>query len=460
MGQPAPFVESNAPMVRGRGVFAEFVGRARRGEVGSRARSAWLAAAAGVLGALAACAPSITAPPADPSGESPPASSGSAAPVVVGPSAETLDPAASASASAPAASAAGGGEEHATGPGTGHDDDEDEDDDDDSDDMESWHMPTATSPLLALSDDQLLAKYRADPTSVGSLSVGRPAMGLLVNGVPMTKDPAWNVMGPGAAWGTEETVSSIAHIIQRVKKDFPSAPALSIGHISAKNGGHLNPHRSHQSGRDVDIAYYRKDGKIGFLDANKASLEVAPTWLLVKTALRETPVDMIFIDDSVQRLLAEQALASGEDVSFVDEVFLSRGKNARAPIRHIKGHRNHLHIRFHSPNAEALAARLVRVLPKPVPPPPSKKRKPGQKEPVPAGYSEIRARSGDTLVVWAKRYGTTIEEIQKANGLHGTALKIGGFYRIPVKNAPGDKSHGKSHGSAHGHPKSGGKKKK
>jgi murein endopeptidase len=430
-----------------------------------RRRSAWVAAltvtlAFGLAGALGACAPSITAPPVDPSAD--PATSGSAGAVVVGPAAESLTAAAASSgAPPPAGSAAVATDEHGAA-GAPHDDDEEEDDDDDGDEMEGWHMPTATSPLLALTDEQLLAKYRADPASVGSLSVGRPAMGLLVNGVPMTKDPAWNVMGPGAAWGTEETVSSIAHIIQRVKKDFPSAPALSIGHISAKNGGHLNPHRSHQSGRDVDIAYYRKDGKIGFLDANKSTLDLPQTWLLVKAALRETPVEMIFIDDSVQRLLAEQALASGEDVAFVDEVFLSRGKNARAPIRHIKGHRNHLHIRFHSPNAEALAARLVRVLPKPVPPPPSSKRKPGQKEPVPAGYSEIRARSGDTLVVWAKRYGTTVEEIQKANGLHGTALKIGGFYRIPVKGAPGDKAHGKGHGSgsAHGHPKTGGKKKK
>ena len=217
---------------------------------------------------------------------------------------------------------------------------------------------------------------------------------------------------------------------------MPTSHALSIGHISAKTGGHLVPHRSHQAGRDVDIAYYRKDGQPGFLDANKTSLDPGPTWLLVKTALLESPVEMIFIDDSVQKLLAEFALAHGEEAAFIDDVFLSRGKNFRAPIRHIHGHRNHLHIRFHSPNAEALALRLARVLPKPKPPPPMRKKGKGHDhdaELPSAGYSLIRARSGDTLVVWAKRYGITVEEIQKANGLRGNALKIGSIYRIPKK---------------------------
>ena len=332
-------------------------------------------------------------------------------------------------------------------------------DDEEGMDEPTRPAPAATSPLLKLSDEELIRKFRSDPASIGSLSVGRPAMGLLVNGVPMTKGDGWTVMGTGAAFGTEETVASIAHCIQRVREKFPTAHALSIGHLSAKTGGHLVPHRSHQAGRDVDIAYYRKDGQPGFLDANKTSLDAGPTWLLVKTALVESPIEMIFIDDSVQKLLAEFALAHGEDAAFIDDVFLSRGKNFRAPIRHIHGHRNHLHIRFHSPNAEALALRLARVLPKPKPPPPTRKKGKGQPHDadVPSGsYSLIRARSGDTLVVWAKRYGTTVEEIQSANGLRGNALKIGSIYRIPKKipAVPGSPLRPGGSGSARG-PKKG-----
>jgi penicillin-insensitive murein endopeptidase len=322
-------------------------------------------------------------------------------------------------------------------PSDPHGDSDMVDDDEEGMDEPARPAPAATSPLLKLSDEELVRKYRTDPASIGSLSIGRPAMGLLVNGVPMPKGDAWTVMGSGAAFGTEETVASIAHCIGRVREKFPNAPALSIGHISAKQGGHLVPHRSHQAGRDVDIAYYRKDGQVGFLDSTRASLDPGPTWALVKAALVESPVEMIFIDDSIQKLLAEFALAHGEDAAFVDDVFLSRGKNGRAPIRHIHGHRNHLHIRFHSPNAEALALRLARVLPKPKPPPPRSKKGRGHDNDQPtAGYSVIRARSGDTLVVWAKRYGLTVEEIQAANGLHGTALKIGAVYRIPKKGPP------------------------
>jgi membrane-bound lytic murein transglycosylase D len=47
-----------------------------------------------------------------------------------------------------------------------------------------------------------------------------------------------------------------------------------------------------------------------------------------------------------------------------------------------------------------------------------------------------KARSGDTLIMLAKRYATTIEAIQSANGLKTIDLKIGRTYKIPVPKAP------------------------
>ena len=53
-----------------------------------------------------------------------------------------------------------------------------------------------------------------------------------------------------------------------------------------------------------------------------------------------------------------------------------------------------------------------------------------------AGFAQIRARSGDTLVVLARRYGTSVEDIQRANGLAGNAIRAGFVYKIPQKAAP------------------------
>lgn len=345
-------------------------------------------------------------------------------------------PAASSSSPAPVASAGPLATEPATTDPEPPQDGELPDDEEGMDAAPSRPSPAPTSPLLALSDDELRRKFARDKSSVGSLSVGQPSLGLLINGVRMPESPGWVLLDPASTFGTEETVAAIARCIDKVREKFPDVKPLPIGHISAAHGGPLSPHKSHQAGRDVDLAYFLTREQRGLTVATKSNLDAAATWLMVKTAIVETPVEMIFMDNSVQRLLADFAIAHGESQAFIDDIFLVRGKNAAAPIRHLHGHVNHLHIRFHSPNAEALAKRLSRVLPTPkrAPlPPPSQKGHPHG--PPPANTFEIRARSGDTLVVWAKRFGVTVEEIQRLNGLSGTALKIGNVYRIP-KPAP------------------------
>ena len=340
------------------------------------------------------------------------------------------------------------GLEGATGEELVHGLDADLDDAGDEDDEAGGlARPAAQSPLLQLPDEELEKRWRADPASLGSMSVGRPSAGLLVNGVQMPDGPNWRRIDPSHEWGTREMVDALAHIIDKVAQRYPGSMPLPIGHISAKNGGPISPHRSHQAGRDVDLGYYHRSGNgRDFFHGNEQTLDLARNWLVLKTAVKETPVEMIFLDSSIQRLLADYALQNGEDPSFVDEIFQVRGKNARAPIRHWKGHANHFHIRFHSPVAEALGGRLARVLPHPQEPKRSPNalahghggrggHEPAHDAPEPT-YATVKAHSGDTLIVWAKRYGTTVEDLQRVNGLKGSALKIGQTYKVPGKAPP------------------------
>src|SRR5262249_36407374 len=140
---------------------------------------------------------------------------------------------------------------------------------------------------------------------------------------------------------------------------------------SAKSGGHLSPHRSHQSGRDADVGYYYRAGARPFVRATADNLDIPRTWALLKAAIRDTTIDMIFIDHSVQRILVDYAATNGEDPAFLDEIFQIRGVNPRAPIRHIRGHDNHIHFRFHNPIAEEMGRRVARFVVIPRAPAPS-----------------------------------------------------------------------------------------
>ena len=305
--------------------------------------------------------------------------------------------------------------------------------DDDDEQAPGAHPPAAPPPALALSDAEIDQRFHHDPASLGPASVGPASAGALVNGVQMPRGEHWQLLDPGRAWGTQETVDALVRCIDKVNERYPGAPPIAIGHLSAKNGGHLSPHKSHQSGRDADVGYYYKSGPRLFVHATEENLDLPRTWALLKTALRETTIDMIFIDRSVQRALVDYAASSGEDAAFLDEVFQIRGKNARAPVRHIKGHDNHIHFRFHNPVAEEMGRRVARfvVIPRYQPP-----VRVAASQAETAGYVQIRAHSGDTLVILARRYGTTVEEIQRANQLAGNAIRAGIVYKIPQKVAP------------------------
>ena len=63
----------------------------------------------------------------------------------------------------------------------------------------------------------------------------------------------------------------------------------------------------------------------------------------------------------------------------------------------------------------------------------------GQVLKIPAGasepYFEYTVRSGDTLWLLSRRYGTTVDAIQRLNGLTGDALSVGQVLKIPQDTA-------------------------
>lgn len=331
------------------------------------------------------------------------------------------------------------------------DDDVDEPDDDD--------LPSGTAPprnalvsqrptALTMDDAAFAHALKDDPASLGSMSVGHPHAGLLVNGVRMPEGRAWNCNAPELAYGTQESIDALVRAIDHVDQVFPGTPPLYVGHVSARHGGPLSPHRSHQSGRDADLGYYYSTRAPWFSRANAHNLDRPRTWELVK-ALAQGDAEMIFMDTSIQVLLRDFALAHGEDPAFVDSVFQVGSHSPRTLVRYVHGHETHLHVRFASPVAREVGARaepfyhadLVRLAARSARP--SKvsgkhataaKESPRGAAPAkvkPPAYVEHHVHEGDTLYRLAQHYGTSVEAIQKANGLKGVALKPKMVLRVP-----------------------------
>ncbi len=209
-------------------------------------------------------------------------------------------------------------------------------------------------------DAELSLAVRTAPGKVGTASLGRPNRGGLFNGVPMPKRSFWRIETPRRSYTTPSVVSSLENAIRRVNERYPKTPKLGIGHASSEKGGYLRPHRSHQSGLDVDIGYYYLDGYAFYRDATKDNLDRPRTWELIQGLLGSGRVDYIFVDQSVRALLREHAESVGETDDHLDWVFgngLRRGL-----LRHTWGHEDHIHVRFIDAEAVELGLRLYPVL--------------------------------------------------------------------------------------------------
>ncbi len=284
--------------------------------------------------------------------------------------------------------------------------------------------PRLANPLLALSDPDLKRRIKQDLASLGSLSLGRASSGVLVNGVKMPEGEHWDMMGGGATWGTQETVDYLIEAIEAVNRRFPTGTHTArIGHLSAKRGGALSPHKSHQSGRDVDVSYYYKlpTKHLWYRRAGAHNLDLPRTWAFVRALVTMTDVEMIFINSSIQKLIKQHALSVGEDPTWLDSIF-QRGSRHRWPlVRHARGHDTHIHVRFYNPVAQELGRRAYPILV-------------AQDRIKPHTYfTRYRARKGDMLGRLANRFGCTVKAIQRANRLRSTRIRAGRTYLIPRK---------------------------
>jgi len=202
-----------------------------------------------------------------------------------------------------------------------------------------------------------------------SLSVGKPSHGYLIEGVRLPDRGAGYVTrevwrARGNRFGTDELVDLVTAVARRMRGHVRDV-SLVVADLSGKGGGERAQfHRSHQSGRDVDLLYYMRDaaGQPFEPDAmhvfNAAALaadgtgvtvDVPRTWALVKELITapEATVQWVFMYEPIARRLLEHAAQLGEPAELV-----ARARKALKQPGDSARHDDHLHVRVYCSTAD------------------------------------------------------------------------------------------------------------
>jgi penicillin-insensitive murein endopeptidase len=209
------------------------------------------------------------------------------------------------------------------------------------------------------SQAELMQLRREDVPRLGSIAIGLPHRGRLVNAVQMPEGDGYDLVDAAHSWGTLESVLTLTLVLQRLHRDDPQAPVLQVGQLSRQSGGWLKRHKSHQTGRDVDLGLFYRDGSHWYARANAGNLDVVRTYKLVSMLLETEQVEYIFLDRSLIALLRDHAQAQGLGLDALRRMFYDKADAPEGALRHAWGHSTHLHVRFKSPRAEARGQRLA-----------------------------------------------------------------------------------------------------
>lgn len=275
---------------------------------------------------------------------------------------------------------------------------------------------------LDLSDHELARQWREDPLALGSVSVGRPDEGRLINALPFPEavdGGAWTVVVPESCWTTEETADAVIGAANQLRAWFPDGAPVRVGQVSGPEGGFLPPHRTHQSGRDVDIGLFYPGEEPFRVREREKVMDVAMNWAFVKAMLVHGDVQFVLLDWRVQNVLYAYALRQGEDRAWLDSLFKA---GPGSIFHHAPRHRDHFHIRYWNPRAQELAWRLAPLMP----------ARPEE------NVALHRVRRGDSLSAIAVKYGSSVSKLKSKNRLSSHLLRVGQVLRVPLRGPCSD----------------------
>ena len=157
---------------------------------------------------------------------------------------------------------------------------------------------------------------------VGSIAVGKPNRGRLINGLALpASGPDWiSLKAPSHRWTTDRMLAFLLAVLRDYRLANPGAPLVMIGDLSRPRGGRFSGHASHQNGLDVDVYYPRLDRTL-------------------RAPERVRDVDRALAQDLVDRFVL-----AGAQFAFVGRQVGLTGP--RAVVQPIPKHNDHVHVRI------------------------------------------------------------------------------------------------------------------
>jgi murein endopeptidase len=185
------------------------------------------------------------------------------------------------------------------------------------------------------------------PPAVGAQSVGRPDRGRIANAAQLPINGGlYTVRNPDHSYGSSHAVALLTRSIQEFRTTGFSGEVV-IQDMSRKNGGRFRPHRSHQSGRDVDIRLPLRSGlAVGTIPTEAHQVDWDAAWSLMHAMLKTNRVRFIFLSRPRQKQLYEAALRAGMSQEELATLLQYPRHSKTAVIRHSRGHTKHFHVRF------------------------------------------------------------------------------------------------------------------
>ncbi|MCP4448788.1 MAG: LysM peptidoglycan-binding domain-containing protein [Myxococcales bacterium] len=190
-------------------------------------------------------------------------------------------------------------------------------------------------------------------------SVGATNRGRLRNASRLKAGPGYFIRRPKRTYGAEHTIRNVKRAVSEVRRRHKRAHSLAVGDISAKRGGKISMHASHQSGRDIDLGFYFVKRPVGyprsFVDATAKNLDFDATWTLLMSFVDSQSMpggaEQIFISYETQKLLYKKARKRRISKARLAKVLqYPHGRGSRkAIVRHEPGHNEHMHVRFSCP---------------------------------------------------------------------------------------------------------------
>lgn len=135
---------------------------------------------------------------------------------------------------------------------------------------------------------------------------------------------------------------------------YPRGERLQIGDLSARQGGKISRHTSHQNGLDVDVVYYRvdhreqseSDGDSGFIESFvkggklTSNFDFERNWELIKAIAASGRLARAFVHPAIKNAYCTQAGARDE---------LKTHARTLSLIRVLENHDDHVHLRLTCP---------------------------------------------------------------------------------------------------------------